>query len=555
MTIKELFQQSAGKQPQQVALRYKSRAGWEALTYAELLRRVRCVSEALVHVGIKPGDRVALFLKNSPEWVEIYLGIVSIGAIAVPVDAKLQEREVAHVLRDSEAKVLFTPPPGVVLIRDIAPPFSDLNSIVVVGDETAEGEHVGNGSCLNYRSLLSTLASSAAAADAAFERHDPSVDDVASIIYTSGTTGRPKGAMLTHANFTTNVTAALEYLETRADDNFLLVLPLHHAFAFTGNLLAAFKLGVTVSIVPGLRTVAESMQAVKPSILLAVPLLLEKMYNRIESRIAARFIARVMMACGLGRVVGRSVVKGLGGRLRLIVVGGAPCPPALILGFKRLGVTVREGYGLTETAPIVALTPQRDLRTGYVGKVIPGVDVKVLNPGEGGVGEIAVRGPNVMKGYFHNQKATAACLASGWFKTGDLGLLTDDGYVKVTGRCKSLIVNREGKNIYPEEVELCMNRSELILESLVVAYHDTGHSGEKVGAIVVPDQEAFDRLSVARNKAFDDEAIICRVREEVRRLTSDLSSYKRPRNVQVRFEEFEKTTTQKIKRYRYAIDA
>ena len=219
-----------------------------------------------------------------------------------------------------------------------------------------------------------------------------------------------------------------------------------------------------------------------------------------------------------------------------------------------MGISVREGYGLTETSPIVTLTPQRGVRLGYVGKVLPGVDVKSVDASDEGVGEIAVRGPNVMKGYFNNEQATRETFDGEWLLTGDLGVLTADRYLKITGRKKSLIVNREGKNIYPEEVEMCINQSDLILESLALAFTDSGESGEKVGLIVVPDQDVVDARAAARGRGFEDGELAEVVRAEVKRMAQSLSDYKRPRRIQVRNEEFEKTTTQKIKRYLYAID-
>ena len=266
------------------------------------------------------------------------------------------------------------------------------------------------------------------------------------------------------------------------------------------------------------------------------------------------------MSIGLSRVVGRKVIAGLGGRLRILICGGAASDPDVLRQWSKFGVKTLQGYGLTETAPISALAPENAIRFESVGRALPGHELRIAEPNDEGVGEIEVKGPSVMKGYFRNEAATAECFdGEGWFRTGDLGTMDADGYVTITGRKKSLIVNREGKNIYPEEVEIAINACPHVLESIVLGYHVPGEKkGEHVGAIVVAD---LDKLAEERNKSdaasasplSDDEIRDLCIRE-VRAAMKDLSAYKHPRRIQVRFEPLRKTNTLKIKRYLYSLD-
>ena len=221
----------------------------------------------------------------------------------------------------------------------------------------------------------------------------------------------------------------------------------------------------------------------------------------------------------------------------------------------KLGIAILEGYGLTETAPILTLNPMDRPRPGTVGRPLSGVEIKILDPNPDGVGEIAARGPNVMPGYYRNEEATKQAFADGWFLTGDLGFIDAEGYVTITGRKKSLIVNREGKNIYPEEVEGFLTASEYIREALVLGYQVPGETGERLGAIVVPDQEAVDRLARRHKRPLTDAEVDDLMKKEVARMGLTMADYKHPRRIQVRHEEFEKTSTGKIKRYLYALNA
>jgi long-chain acyl-CoA synthetase len=310
-----------------------------------------------------------------------------------------------------------------------------------------------------------------------------------------------------------------------------------------------------ISLVENLKTIKANMADCSPTVLLAVPLLLEKMLARVMDGINASPPARLMYRFGLAKVVGRRIQAGLGGALRLIVSGGAPISPTTLIAWNKLGVPVVEGYGITETGPVLTVNRPGTLRVGTVGMPLDGVEIKIDNPNPEGVGEILARGDNVMQGYYNNPSETAKVLVDGWYHTGDLGRFDEMGYLVISGRKKSLIVNREGKNIYPEEVERQVMKSSLVLECLAMGYRDPKDGiGEKVGLIAVPNLEALDSLETHGGNPLSDEEVDKMVREDIRTFFDGLAEYKRPRRIEIRFNEFEKTTTQKIKRYLYAID-
>ena len=544
--LPQLLERAAELWPQAVALRYKERGQWQTVSFAGLLANARKVSYLLCSLAVQPQDRVGLFMENLDEWPEIYFGIVGSRAVAVPLDPSLKEGEFSYIARDAGFKAVFVSPSTCRLLRECDENLLKDMIVVVVGG--AEQELPGP----RYRNYTAALAGLPAGV---LEISPVAKDDLAALIYSSGTTGLRKAVMLTHGNFLANVRSCLQAIRIGPEDNFLLILPLHHAFAFTASLLVPLASGAQISFVENYKTIAENMAEVKPSGMVVVPLLLEKMYSRISARLAESRRARWLLRLGLSRVVGQILLRRLGGRLRLIVTGGAPCDPDLLRQWQSLGVEVREGYGLTEAAPVLTINPPDRPKVGTVGRALPGVELKIEAPDSQGVGEVLARGANIMRGYYKHPDETALMLAGGWLHTGDLGRFDGDGYLTICGRKKNLIVNREGKNIYPEEVEAQILKCELVREVLVVGYREPGERvGEKVGAIVVPHQDKIAAYLAEKGLVASEALVEKLVQDEVRRVSSAIAEYKRPRRIQIQYEEFEKTATAKIKRYRYAID-
>jgi len=555
MMIKDCLNRAANESPSAVALKYKRGGTWQTTSFAKLRERAWHVSEMLAELGVGLGDRVAICLDNSPEWYEIYHGIVAIGAIAVPVDAKLREQEVGHIFYDCGVSVVFCPARFTEMLSSMNGRLRELRAVVVLScDDRSqlEGTKVEHRA---YEDFWDAVSSSALSGERAYDRMGGDENSPASFIYTSGTTGRAKGAVLTHRNFMSNVAAIADAIDILPSDNFMLVLPLHHSFAFTTMLLLPTYAQCQVSMVENLKTVKANMADCKPTVLIAVPLLLEKMLGRIMAGIKEKKAVALMHRFGLAKVIGKKINEGLGGSIRLLVSGGAPISPATLNGWNKLGFNIIEGYGITETAPVLTLNPPNAPRVGTVGLPVAGVEIKIDNPNAEGVGEILAHGPNVMQGYYNSPEETEKVLVGGWYHTGDLGRIDENGYLMISGRKKNLIVNREGKNIYPEEIERQVLESDYVLECLALGYREVGEeTGERVGLIAVPNQAVLDAMEHREGKRFSDQQIDELVRGDIRKHMGELSSYKQPRKIEVRFQEFEKTTTQKIKRYLYAIN-
>jgi long-chain acyl-CoA synthetase len=551
MTIKESLDRAAAQCPEQVVLQYRHGGCWQSASYGDLYVRARRVAELLEYIDVLPKDRVAICRENSPEWYEVYYGIMGMAAVAVPIDGKLREQEVAHIFHDCGVSVVFCSARNLPVIQEIAGRLPGLREVVVLDAEAGTLPAEGRGPRYHdYHALMEKLDDTGV-----YDNTSPGPDDAASLLYTSGTTGRQKGAVLTHRNFMSNVESIMKAIDVRESDNFMLVLPLHHSFAFTTMLLLPVYARCRVSIVENLKTIQRDMAATSPTALLAVPLLLEKMLARAMAGIESRPLARVMYRFGFGKVVGRRIKAAFGGALRLIVSGGAPISPATLRAWTKLGFNICEGYGVTETAPVLSVNPLGAPRVGTVGRPIEGVELRIDEPDASGIGEIIARGPNIMQGYYNNAAATAEVLKNGWYHTGDMGFFDEEGYLVISGRKKSLIVNREGKNIYPEEIELQAMKSEYVLECIALGYREPGEdSGERVGLLAVPNLEVFERMEDANGRRLGDAQIEGMVHNDIRKHLKALSDYKQPRRIQVRFEEFERTTTQKIKRYLYAID-
>ena len=543
MTIRDFFDRATTEHAARTAQRFFSAGTLRDKSYAVLRGEVLRLASAVRALEIVPGrDNVALVLENCPAWPAIYLALACMGVTVVPIDPKLKPRETAFILADSEAKMVFAGAKLQEAIAAMKPELPALAHCVCVGGRAAvRGE--GMSFC-----DFDAFAAGAGEGPGFDGLERPGDDTVASLIYTSGTTGTPKGVILTHGNFAADTLAAVVPVKFCKDDNFLAVLPFFHTYSFTGNILLPLCQGGCTSFIRSIKTIGDDMRALRPTILLAVPLLAEKIYGKVEKGIKSNPLARLLVAVGLGRVVGRKVVESLGGALRLIAIGGAPADPRVISGLKRIGIPTLEGYGLTECAPLVCYPMPETFKVGTVGKVLPCMDFKVVDWDETGAGELCVRGPNVMKGYYRNPAATAEAFdAEGYLRTGDLVRLDKAGNVTICGRRKAMIVNREGKNIYPEEIEQVVSRSPYVAECLALGYKVGGEIGERIGLIVQPDDECC-RKGVAPKAGWDAFLVA-----EIERLCKlGLAAYKVPRKIVIRHEPFALTSTLKVRRAAYA---
>ena len=551
MTIRSYLEKNAKKTPQTVALKYFVDKKWHERTYAEFLLGIRQAAEAYgTTFSLKPREEnVAVILPNGPDWMEFYLACSGAGVSVVPLDPKLHPGEVEYILKDSSAVVVTTDSSHLEMMQEILPNLPCVRAVVIVDGADSLPDKIGTVPVYGYAALK---ASATASADGAWYDKNVAVpEDVASVIYTSGTTGKPKGAMLTHGNFTSDAEGALEAFgeSITSADSFLVVLPLFHAFSFCTNFVVPLLTGSTMLFVRSLYTIGEDVKTLRPTVVMGVPLLAEKIFDKIEAKLKASKKAQFLMKVGLRKLVFGAVKKGLGGRLRFMIVGGAPCPRHVLEGFKKLGITMLEGYGLTECAPVVSIAGPKCARIGTIGAKIANIEIRLADRNENGVGELQVKGPITMKGYWHNEAATKEAFDGEWLKTGDLASVADDGLITICGRKKALIVNREGKNIYPEEVENHLATDPLIADCVVIGYTTGGVPGEKVGCVVHPNTDLLAEQN--GGQPVEWEKAVQLAKDHIHKRCQELADYKRIRKIVVSEEPLVRTSIQKVKRVTY----
>lgn len=551
MTIRSYLEKFAKEAPQNVALRYCHAKTWINRTYGEFLAGVRQTAEAYgPKFGLKPQvENVAIILPNGPDWMEAYLACSGAGVSVVPLDPKLHTEEIAYILSDSSAVVVTTDKAHFSVMKNIVPRLPFIRAVVVVdGGETAY-EPIGSVPVYDYESLKASVT---LGSTCWYDEHVAREEDVASVIYTSGTTGKPKGAMITHGNFTADAEGALAAFDETLypQDVFLVVLPLFHAFSFCTNFVVPMLVGAGMHFVRSLYTIGEDVKFLRPSIVMSVPLLAEKIFDKIDDNLKKSKKAQFLMKIGLKKLVFGAIRKGLGGRLRFMIVGGAPCPKHVLEGYKALGIPVLEGYGLTECSPVVSISGPKCARIGTIGQKLTNIEVRLADQNDQGVGELQVRGPITMKGYWHNESATAEVFdEGGWLKTGDLATIAEDGLISICGRKKALIVNREGKNIYPEEVENRISADPLVADCIVVGYTTGGIPGEKVGCVVHPNLDLLKERNGGVDVSWEDASKIAQ--KHVHDQCAHLADYKRVRKIVVSKEPLVRTSIQKVKRVVY----
>ena len=553
MTIRGLLEKCAERVPDGIAQRWSENKEWKSRTWREFLTGVREAAEGYwKRFGLKPRDEnAAIILPNSPTWMESYLAVVGTGVSVVPIDPKLHDDEVCYILRDAEVRVVTTDAAHLRMIMHIAPQLPCLRGVVVVDGIVHEGQKIDDRiDVVEYKALRIV------GGGTHYDESRAETEDVASIIYTSGTTGKPKGAMLTHRNFVSDIEGALAVFGApiTEKDSFFIVLPLFHAFSFLANFVAPMWCGSTMIFNQSLRTVGQDIHDMRPTVMMAVPLLAEKLHDKIEDGLKKSKFAQFLMRIGLRGPVMHMVKLKLGGKLRFIITGGAPCPRHVMDSFNRIHVRFLEGYGLTECSPVVSVCPPEVRKIGTIGLPINGIEVRLADKNENGVGELQVKGPIVMQGYFHNPDASTEAFDDDgkgglWLRTGDLASMDEEGLITIRGRKKALIVNREGKNIYPEEVEIMIAKEPSVRDVVVIGYTQGGDPGEKVGAVIYPNEDWFKEQNGGK---LPDWAEIEKVTtKRAQEKCAELADYKRVRKIQISHEPLVRTSIGKVKRVAY----
>ncbi len=554
-SIPEVIQRSSEDFASSKALSIYRKGKYQDFSYAEVGKLVKYIASGLKSLGFSHKEKCAILGPNSPEWGLAYLGILSAGGICIPIDSLLKRYEFFHILRETKVKWIFL---SVKYLDDIVEIDEDLNQfkhIIVFESET----NVKSKKIITLEELIFRG-----------EKRPkkivyPNINDVAVIIYTSGTTGKAKGVMLTHKNIVSDVSACYKSLPIFETDRFLSVLPMHHTFECTAGFLLPLYSGAHITFARSLksRDILEDLKNSKTTVMLGVPLLFQKLYERImkgiekvsfpKKTLIRSFLKVVDFSSkfGMEEKIARSLFKNLRDKaglssLRFFVCGGAPLPPYLPKAFRKFGIKLIQGYGLTEASPVLTVNHPDNPVDESVGLPLPGVKVKIKNPDSEGIGELCFKGPMVMKGYYENPSATKNAFdEEGFLCTGDLGYVDKNGHVYVCGRAKNVIVTPSGKNVYPEEIENEINKSPYILESVVFGFPTDG--GEEVWAVIVPDYETIEKDFPS--KTLSQESIEKIISQEIKKYTQNLAMFKRIKRFIIRDEEFPKTTTRKVKRH------
>ncbi len=541
----ERFAATAGRLANHVAVQMVHRESVETVTYGELQKKADAAAQFLSSRKIQPGDRCAILADNDIAWCAAYLGILRVGAVAVPFDTHYTPQQIAKLLEDSGAKIVFTTEgyaPAVQKARGLA----------------------GTSAKLALLPDIEKKSESLNAPGEVLRGNVATVKDAAVILYTSGTTSDPKGVVLTHGNLLAEAEAVFAALKLEENDSILGVMPLYHSLAQMANLLLPFVVGVRVIYLEEI-SASEMLRALReqrPTIFCCVPQFFYLIHQRVLRKVAESGRMRSMFfrsllhlngvlrrrtRLNLGPIFFSAVHDVIGKKMRLLVTGGARFDPAVGRDFYKLGFNLLEAYGLTETSGAATLTRPGEGGQGSVGMRLPGIEVKIMPAASGGAdgdmsGEIAIRGPIVMKEYFHRADATAEVLKDGWFLTGDLGRLDDRGRLTITGRKKEVIILSSGKNIYPEEIEAQYAQSPFIKELCVLGIALPGErAAERLHAVIVPDLEVMQARKVVNMKEV--------LRFDIENVSVHLPAHKRILSYTVQMEPLPRTTTRKLKRF------
>jgi long-chain acyl-CoA synthetase len=525
---------------------------YQPITYKQYKDDVTALGTALLNLGLK-GKRIALIGETRYEWVTSYMAVVCGLGIIVPLDKELPENEIESLILRSKADAIIFSGNLRESIANIAKRNTTLEYYV---DMDLEADEEG---VLSYNKLLETGRELLAQDNTDYDNLTIDVEKMSILLFTSATTDKSKAVMLSHKNICTNLMAMCTMVYIDKSDVFLSVLPLHHTYENTCGFLCALYRGATIAFCEGLRHIQKNLVESQATVILGVPLLFEAMYKRIWTQAKKNGLdKKLRTAIKISNFLGKfgidvrrkmfsAIHDNFGGHLRLFISGAAAIDPSVSKGFREFGIHFIQGYGLTECSPIVALNRDVYYRDDSAGLPLPGLEVRVDNPDAEGIGEIIVKGDNVMLGYYEDDEANAKSLKDGWYYTGDLGYMDEENFVYLTGRKKNVIVTKNGKNIYPEEIEALLDKVPYIKESIVYGKMEEGDSDVTVAAAIVPDLETFETENDGRTPT--EEEIYQTILKEVKAINKNLVTYKYIKDIQIRETEFAKTTTKKIKRY------
>jgi len=527
-------------------------APYETISYRQTLEDVNALGTALIDAGLK-GKKIAIIGENSYWWAVSYLAVVCGTGIAVPLDKELSAKDIEGLVAQAEVSCAIITQKHAKTFEPLYKSGETCMKLLVSMDTAADTELA-----LSWKQLIAKGRQLLAEGNREFLDAQIITDEMNVLLFTSGTTGLSKGVMLSQRNLVTDLMVAPTVLKVNDWDIFFSVLPIHHTYECTCGFLMPLYKGASIAYCEGLKYITKNLGEVRPTMFLGVPLIMESLYKKIWQNVRKKgkedMLLKIIkinrqtkkVGINLGKLFFKDILAVFGGRLRIMIVGGAAINPEVLEGIQNFGIQAVQGYGLTECAPMAALNPDTAPNSRSVGKPFPGIELRIDSPDEDGNGEICVKGGNVMMGYYNMPEATAEVIVDGWLHTGDLGHKDEKGYYFITGRKKNVIITKNGKNVYPEELEYLLNKSPFIMESMVFSDESADNEDTLIVASVVIDEE---ELSQAFEQPLSNEERLKLVWEAVDKINDDSPFFRRIKRVILREEELEKNTSKKIKRF------
>ena len=558
-SIKEIFEYSIKTYASKefILEKFDSKGKYEEISYEQFGKDVIGFGTALNRVlKLENRPKIMILSETTYDWYVSYVTLLCGDAIAIPTDKELPENELENVVKRSKADAIIYSEKKADSVKRIMEKFPQIKYFIkMYSQDELQNKTVG----MQY--LINEGTKFVNSGDDYFTKVETDPDEFKVLLFTSGTTSNAKGVMLSSRNLAENINAATAYAKVYPEDRFFSVLPLHHTYESTIGFLLPMAWRSSIAVCQGLKHIVPNMLETKPSVLISVPLLIENLYKKINASIkkagkdglvgSMLHITNALKVVGVDvkRKVFSDIYENLGGNLRFIVSAAAPIDAKIGKWVEDIGINFLQGYGLTETAPIAALTPEYQPKVGSAGKAIPKGEIKIEDPNEDGEGEVLIKSPTLMIGYYDDEKATNEVIevidGERWFHSGDIGYLDKDGFLFITGRSKNVIVTQNGKNIYPEEIELLLAQVPEIKECMVYGKQDEKDPTNKELIISVKVIPNLDKIG----KDLTDEEIREIIWPKIKEVNKKLTSYKAIKNLEIKHDEFEKTTTMKIKRY------
>ncbi len=559
-TIKEVFYRSREKYADKICLleKFSPKEEFKKITYKEFTDDVIALGTALTNKYSLKNERIVIIGENTYYWYVSYMAMLCGTGLAVPVDKELPANEIENVINRSKATAVIYSSKKKDVIKKVQDKLPSVKYFIQMNSEShLEGREIG------IQTIIKQGKEMIKQGDNSFEKIQIDPDEFKVLIFTSGTTSNSKGVMICNRNLAENINAVSTYVKLEPTDRLFSVLPLHHTYESSIGFLLPFANGCSVAICQGLKHIVPDLQETKPTALIAVPLLIENLYKKINKTIEKSgksalvnsmiHVTNALKSVGVDikRKVFNEIYENLGGNIRIIVSAAAPIDSKVGRWVQDLGISFLQGYGLTETAPIAALTPEFEPKVGSAGKAVNCAELKIDNPNEKGEGEVLIKSKTLMIGYYENEEATNEVIevdeeGNRWFHSGDVGYLDEDGFLYITGRTKNVIVTQNGKNIYPEEIELMLGEVSEIKECMVYGKEVEGEKELIITVKVIPNME---EIEAKHGKNLTDEQIHNIIWDEIKTINRKLTSYKAIKKLEIKKDEFAKTTTMKIKRF------